>query len=174
MTNEQLIDFAMKLQDNLTSKQTQLINCNKEFREKLNIIEAKLDDSKKWNETIQSKVIIAKKTSATLSTNHKKLNDRKIEMERNMHRLQQYSRRECIEIAEVPNSITDDLLKEHIILIFEKLGVLIEGTVYIYRYIFNLFVILLYIHKASEKKKNICNLNKFCVFFYSYIFQCTH
>ena len=46
MTNEQLIDFAMKLQDNLTSKQTQLINCNKEFREKLNIIEAKLDDSK--------------------------------------------------------------------------------------------------------------------------------
>ena len=47
MTNEQLIDFAMKLQDNLTSKQTQLINCNKEFREELNIIEAKLDDSKK-------------------------------------------------------------------------------------------------------------------------------
>ena len=47
MTNEQLIDFAMKLQDNLTSKQTQLINFNKEFREKLNIIEAKLDDSKK-------------------------------------------------------------------------------------------------------------------------------
>ena len=47
MTNEQLIDFAMKLQDNLTSKQTQLINCNKEFREKLNVIKAKLDDSKK-------------------------------------------------------------------------------------------------------------------------------
>ena len=88
-----------------------------------------------------------------------------------MHRLQQYSRRECIEIAEVPNSITDDLLKEHIILIFEKLGVLIEGTVYIYRYIFNLFVILLYIHKASEKKKNICNLNKFCVFsIHTYIY----
>ena len=47
MTNEQLIDFAMKLQDNLTSKQTQLINCNKEFREKLDVIKAKLDDSKK-------------------------------------------------------------------------------------------------------------------------------
>ena len=37
----------------------------------------------------------------TLSINHKKLKDRVIEMERNMHRLEQYSRRECIEIAEV-------------------------------------------------------------------------
>ena len=27
-----------------------------------------------------------------------------------------------------------------------------------------------YIDKASEKKINICNLNKFCVFFYSYIY----
>ena len=47
MTNEQLIDFAMKLQDNLISKQTELINGNKEFREKLNVIEAKFDDIKK-------------------------------------------------------------------------------------------------------------------------------
>ena len=31
MTNEQLIDFAMKLQDNLISKQTKLKNDNKEF-----------------------------------------------------------------------------------------------------------------------------------------------
>ena len=36
------------------------------------------------------------------------------------------------------------------------------------------FVILLCIHKASEKKRNIFNLNKFWAFFYSYIFQCTH
>ena len=28
--------------------------------------------------------------------------------------------------------------------------------------------------KASEKKRNICNFNKFCVFFYSYIFEVTH
>ena len=31
MTNEQLVDFAMKLQDNLTSEQTALITDNKEF-----------------------------------------------------------------------------------------------------------------------------------------------
>ena len=54
MTNEQRIDFAMKLQDNLISQQTALITENKEFREKLNLIEAKFDDLKKENETLQS------------------------------------------------------------------------------------------------------------------------
>ena len=42
-----------------------------------------------------------------------------------MHRLEQYSR-EYIEIAEVQNSIINDLLEEHFILIFEKLGVVME------------------------------------------------
>ena len=66
MTNEQLIDFAMKLQDNLISKQAELINDNKESREKLNVIEAKFDNLKK-KKTLQSKVMIAEKTSTTLS-----------------------------------------------------------------------------------------------------------
>ena len=47
-------------------------------------------------------------------------------MERNMHRLEQYSRHECTEITGVPNSITNDLLEEHVYLIFEKLGVVME------------------------------------------------
>ena len=44
-----------------------------------------------------------------------------------MHRLEQYLRRECIEIAEISSSITNDLLEEHVILIFEKLGVVMEA-----------------------------------------------
>ena len=48
--------FAMKMQDNLISKQTELTNDKKEFREKLNVIEAKLDDLKKENKTLQSKI----------------------------------------------------------------------------------------------------------------------
>ena len=70
--------------------------------------------------------MIAEKTSTTLSMNHKKLNDKTVEIERNMPRLEQYSRREWIEIAGVPNSIINDLLEEHGILIFENLGVVIE------------------------------------------------
>ena len=43
----------------------------------------------------------------------------------NMHRLEKYSRRECIESAGIPSSITNDLLEEHVLLIFEKLAVLL-------------------------------------------------
>ena len=71
--------------------------------------------------------MIAEKTSTALSMNHKKLNHKITEMERNMHRLEQCSCRECIEIADFLNSITNDLLEEHVILIFEKLGVVIEA-----------------------------------------------
>ena len=88
MTNEQLIDFAIKLQDNLITKQTELINDNKEFREKLNVIEVKYGDLKKQNETVQSKVMISEKILATLNMNHKRINDKIIEMERNMNRLE--------------------------------------------------------------------------------------
>ena len=88
MTNEQLIDFAIKLQDNLITKQKELINDNKEFREKLNVIEVKYGDLKKENETVQSKVMISEKISATLNMNHKRINDKIIEMERNMNRLE--------------------------------------------------------------------------------------
>ena len=52
MADEQLINFTMKLQDNLISNQTELINDNKEIREKLNLIEAKFNDLKKENETL--------------------------------------------------------------------------------------------------------------------------
>ena len=69
MANEQLIDFAMKLQDNLISKQTELINDNKEFQEKLDLIEAKFDDLKKENETLQSKVMVAEKSFPSIMKN---------------------------------------------------------------------------------------------------------
>ena len=59
MTSAQLIGFAMKLQDNLIPKQSELINNNKEFREKLNVIKAKFDNLKKENEILQNKVVIA-------------------------------------------------------------------------------------------------------------------
>ena len=46
-------------------------------------------------------------------------------MERNMHRLEQYSRRECI--AGILSSIANDLHKEHVLLFFEKLDVVLEA-----------------------------------------------
>ena len=125
MTNEQLIEFAMKLQNNMINKPTELINDNKDFREKLSIIDSKFDELKKENQVLKSKVSFQKKTSLTLSTNYKNINEKVIGMERNMHRLEQYSRRECREIAGIPSSITNDLFEEHILLIFEKIDVVL-------------------------------------------------
>ena len=39
-----------------------------------------------------------------------------INLERNIHKMEQYSRPECIEIAGIPLSITNNLLEEHILL----------------------------------------------------------
>ena len=69
MTNDQLIEFAMKLQNNMINKQTELINDNKEFREKLSIIDSKFDELKKENEVLKSKVSVAEKTSRVNSLN---------------------------------------------------------------------------------------------------------
>lgn len=52
LTNGQLIDFAMKPQGNLISKQTELTNDNKELWEKFNVIEAKFEDLIKENEIL--------------------------------------------------------------------------------------------------------------------------
>ena len=57
--------------------------------------------------------MVAEKTSTILSISHKKLNDRVIEMERNMRRLEQYSCCECLKIAGVPNSIIPSRRTSH-------------------------------------------------------------
>ena len=59
MTNEQLIEFAMKLQNNMINKRKELINYNKEFWEKISIIDSKFDELKKENEVLKSKASIA-------------------------------------------------------------------------------------------------------------------
>ena len=41
------------------------------------------------------------KPSTNLSINSKNLNERMIKVERNMHKIEQYSRHECIEIARI-------------------------------------------------------------------------
>ena len=59
MTNDQLIQSAMKPQNNMITKQTELINDDKKFREKLSIIDSKFDELKKENEVLKSNVTVA-------------------------------------------------------------------------------------------------------------------
>ena len=94
MSNNQLIEFAMKLQNNVIKKQAELTNM--ECTEKLSIINSKFDELKKENEVLKSKVSVAEKALLTLSTNYKNINEKVIEMERNMHRVEQYCCNKCI------------------------------------------------------------------------------
>ena len=75
-TKNQLIQFALKLQNNIITKQAELINDNNEFREKLNIIDSNFDDVKKENEILKSKVSVVAKTLLNLSTNYKAMNEK--------------------------------------------------------------------------------------------------
>ena len=61
MTNNQLIEFAMKLQNKMINKQTELINNNKGFREKLSTTDSKFDELRKENEMLKSKASVAEK-----------------------------------------------------------------------------------------------------------------
>ena len=47
MTDNQLIEFAKKLQNNMITKTTEQINNKKDFREKLSVIDSKLDQPKR-------------------------------------------------------------------------------------------------------------------------------
>ena len=136
----------MKLQNNMINKQTEPTNDNNEFREKLSITDSIFDKLKKENEILRKKVSAVEETSLTLSTNYKNINEKVIEMDRNFHRLEQHSRREDIEIAIILGSITNDLLEEHVLLVFEELDVVLEAIdivacdrlAKINRFIFNL------------------------------------
>ena len=55
------------------------------------------------------------------------MNEKVFEMERNIHREEQYSRRKCIKIAGIPSSITNNLLEKHVLLILEKIRVVIKA-----------------------------------------------
>ena len=90
--NDQLIEFAMKLQTNMINKQTELISDNKEFWEKLSIIDTKFDKFKKENEVLKSKVSVAEKTLLTLPRNHENINAQiGTVLSSRMHRNSRYS-----------------------------------------------------------------------------------
>ena len=62
MCNNQLIDFAMKVQENLISKQNALSNENKEINTKSQNIDNKIDELHKENNLLRSRLSVAENT----------------------------------------------------------------------------------------------------------------
>ena len=59
---------------------------------------------------------------------HQKKNKKVIGTERKMHRLKQFTRHEYVEITGILSSITNVLLEEYVLLIFEELGIVLGAT----------------------------------------------
>ena len=72
MPNNQLIDFAVKVQGNLILKQNALLNENKEINAKLHNMDKKIDELNRENNLLQSRLSVARNTSTLPSRNHHK------------------------------------------------------------------------------------------------------
>ena len=105
MLATQLIDVTMKIQENKISSQNELFHENKKSNEKLTDIQSKFDKLASDNEILQSKIIVAEKTTNTLQENLSSNNSKITDLERSFHKLEQYSHRECVEIAGIPHNV---------------------------------------------------------------------
>ena len=85
-----------------------------------------MDLLNKKNNLLRCRLRVVENASTLLVKNHHKSSEKIINPQKDLHKMEQYSRRECIEIAGIPLSITNDLLEEHVLLIFSKIGVNID------------------------------------------------
>ena len=81
------------------------------MNKKLTDIQSKLDKLASDNEMLQSKIIVGEKTTKTLQENLTCDNSKITELERSVHKLEQYTRRECVEIAGIPPDIPHVILE---------------------------------------------------------------
>ena len=123
MSSTQRIDFKMNIQENMIYSQNELFNENKKINEKLTDIQSIFDKLASDNDILQSKIIVAEKTSKTLQENLSSNNSRITDLERSLHKLEQYSRRECVKIAGIPRDIPHVILEDFVIKLLNKIGV---------------------------------------------------
>ena len=89
----------------------------------LEIYQKKCQDLLNENNVIESRLAVAENTSSLLKSNTKKLNEQLINIARRQYKFEQYSRRECIEIQDIPQNIRIKNLEDTMTKIFEKNGI---------------------------------------------------
>ena len=86
-------------------------------------IQGKFDKMASDNEILQSKIIVAEKTTKTPQENISFNNSKITELERSIHRLEQYSRKECTEIAAISWDIPHVILEDVVVKLLNKIDV---------------------------------------------------
>ena len=121
MSNENLIASFLPLQDNIILQQNDLLQQNRDISKKLWEITSKIDSLVKKNEELTSRVSVAQSASKALQETFNTTSSKLAELERQHHKLEQYSRRECLDFSGIPGSVAPKDIESFILRLLQKI-----------------------------------------------------
>ena len=128
MSYENLIASFLALQDNISLQKNDLLQQNRDISKKLLEITSKIDSLAKRNEELKSDVSVAQNASKILQEAFKTTSSKFIELERQHHKLEQYTRRECLDFSGIPNSVAPKDLENFILPLLQEIGINLDKS----------------------------------------------
>ena len=123
MNIENLIAYFLALQDNIIFQRNDLLQQNRDISKNLLEITSKIDSLAKKNEELTSHVSVAQNASKILQKALKTASSKLVELERQYHKLEQYTRRECLDFSGIPNSVAPKDLENFILRLLQEIGI---------------------------------------------------
>ena len=123
MSNENLIASFLALQDNVMLQQNDLSQQNRDILKKLLEITSRIDSLAKKNEELTSHVSVAQNASKILQEAFKTTSSKLVELERQHHKLEQYTRRKYLDFSVIPNSVAPKDLENFILRLLQEIGI---------------------------------------------------
>ena len=115
MSQEGIINRFMKFQENLFESHKELKKLNININENILKLNQKIDNLVDENEKLKSRLKVSKTVSQQLQKSYSDCSKLITDMKKRIHQAEQYSRRECLEIASIPNEVDDRCLEKFIL-----------------------------------------------------------
>ena len=128
MSSENLIASFLALQDNIILQQNHLFQQNRDISKKLLEITSKIDSLAKENEELTSHVSVAQNAPKILQEVFKTKSSKLVELERQHHKLEQYTRRECLDFSGIPNTVAPKDLENVILHLLQGIGINLDKS----------------------------------------------
>ena len=82
----------------------------------------------KKNEELTSHVLVAQNASKILQEAFQTTSSKLVELERQHHKLEQYTRRECLDFSSIPNSVAPKDLENLILRLLQEIGINLDKS----------------------------------------------
>ena len=128
MSYENLIASFLALQDNISLQKNDLLQQNRDISKKLLEITSKIDSLAKSNDELKSDVSVAQNASKILQEAFKTTSSKLVELERQHHKLEQYTRSECLDFSGIPNSVAPKDLENFILPLLQEIGINLDKS----------------------------------------------